>query len=99
METGKGVTNRIGALEVKLKLIKGELKATLASVRDYLTSFKLPPPGDAEFLRYIDSEDEQKIIMSGAVSHGQDKITVETVPSSYVASNQAPQAPPPVPSR
>lgn len=63
---------RVEALEGEFKLIKGELKQTLASVRDYLLSLKLPPPGDVALLNAIDGEDKQTIVMSGALDHRSD---------------------------
>jgi len=63
---------RVEALEGEFKLIKGELKQTLASVRDYLLSLKLPPPGDVALLNAIDGEDKQTIVMSGALDHSSD---------------------------
>ena len=72
---------RVETLENEFKLIKGELKQTLASVRDYLTSFKLPPPGDAEFLKYIDGEEKQQVIMGGAISHTSDVSVTQPTPA------------------
>ncbi len=86
------VDDRVNALESEFKLIKGELKETLASVRDYLTSFKLPPPGDAEFLKYIDGEDEQKVTMAGSINHSSDVSIVEPPPSRSARSGESSMA-------
>ena len=84
------ISNRVEALENEFKLIKGELKETLASVRDYLMSFKLPTPGDAEFLNYIDGTDEQKVTMAGAISHSSDVSIIEPPPSRAAAKAAEP---------
>ncbi len=66
------VNQRVEVLEKEFKLIKGELKGTLASVRDYLMSFKLPPPGDSKLLSALDADDKQTVVISGAMSHSSD---------------------------
>ncbi len=66
------VNQRVEVLEREFKLIKGELKGTLTSVRDYLMSFKMPPPGNSKLLSAIDADDTQTVVISGAMSHSSD---------------------------
>jgi len=81
------VDDRVAILENEFKLIKGELKETLASVRDYVTSFELPPPGDNDYMmKFIDGEDEQKLIMGGAIAHNSDVSVTQQALSQDVNS-------------
>ncbi|MFH1169782.1 MAG: hypothetical protein V1691_03705 [Chloroflexota bacterium] len=50
------IKDRVEALESEFKLIKGELKQTLASVRDYLIDLRLPPPDNAAMAGIIEEE-------------------------------------------
>jgi len=72
------VNNRVESLEKEFKLIKGELKETLASVRDYLTSFKLPSPGDSRLLEALNADDKQNIVMSGGLDYSSNVSLTET---------------------
>ena len=70
MET-KEISKKLETLESEFKLIKGELKQTLVSVRDYLMNIKLTPPEGAAGGEPPDL-DITKIIMAGAIGRGSD---------------------------
>src|SRR4030042_239154 len=55
---------RLDTLQEEIKLMKGELKQSLASVRDYLLNMELPASEISSILSEL-SESEQKVTMSG----------------------------------
>ena len=57
---------RLDNLQEEIKLMKGELKQSLASVRDYLLNMELPSSEISTILSQI-SDGEQKVTMSGAL--------------------------------
>lgn len=59
METDK----RIETLEREFKLMKGELKQTLTSVRDYLLTSKLPDSEYTSLLSNMGAGDSQQVVM------------------------------------
>jgi hypothetical protein len=58
---------RLDTLQEEIKLMKGELKQSLASVRDYLLNMELPSSEISSILSAL-SESEQKVTMSGTLS-------------------------------
>jgi hypothetical protein len=65
MEADKKLTT----LEEELKLLKGELKQSLASVRDYLLNMELPASEFANVLASLDSAGTQKITLDGSLAN------------------------------
>jgi hypothetical protein len=63
---------KLEALEEELKLMKGELKQTLASVRDYLLSMELPSSEFATILAALGDGDNQKVTMKGILNSDKD---------------------------
>ncbi len=64
METDK----RVETLESEFKLMKGELKQTLSSVRDYLLNLKLPASPEAALLAAAMGEGGSGMVMDGRFS-------------------------------
>ena len=58
---------RLETLQEEIKLLKGELKHSLASVRDYLLNMELPSSEISNILATL-SEGNQKMTMSGTLS-------------------------------
>jgi len=56
--------SKLETMEQELKLLKGELKQSLASVRDYLLNMELPSSEFTDVLEALD-DDKQKIVMEG----------------------------------
>lgn len=69
---------KLEALEEELKLMKGELKQTLASVRDYLLNMELPSSEFATILAALGDGDNQKLTMKGILSSDKDKKSGES---------------------
>jgi hypothetical protein len=65
METEK----KLDVMEEELRLMKGEVKQSLASVRDYLLNMELPSSEFATVLAALGSDGEQKITMKGSFSN------------------------------
>ena len=61
-------TKKLDTLEEELKLMKGELKQSIASVRDYLLNMELPSSEFATVLAALGGDGEQKITMKGSFS-------------------------------
>jgi len=62
-------TKKIETLEEEVKLLKGELKQSIASVRDYLLNMELPSSEFATVIAALGGGDgEQKITMRGSFS-------------------------------
>jgi len=59
-------------LEGEVKLLKGQLKQSIAGVRDYLLNMELPSSEFATVLAALGSDGEQKITMKGSFSDGKD---------------------------
>jgi len=87
MET-KEVSKKLETLESEFKLIKGELKQTLVSVRDYLMNIKLTPPEEAAGGEPPDL-DITKIIMAGAIGRGADAPDASPPPAGDKAVGKA----------
>jgi len=62
------IDKRIETLEQEFKLMKGELKQTLSSVRDYLANTKLMPSEYASLLAGMGGGDAQQVIMKADMS-------------------------------
>ncbi len=73
MESNK----KVEILEEEIKLMKGELKQTLASVRDYLLNMELPSSEFATILAALGDGNDQKVSMKGILSQPEDKKTEE----------------------
>jgi hypothetical protein len=58
----------LDTLEEELKLMKGELKQSLASVRDYLLNMELPSSEFATVIAALGGDGEQKMTMKGSFS-------------------------------
>jgi hypothetical protein len=56
---------KLQTLEEELKLMKGELKQSLASVRDYLLNMELPASEFANVLAALGDTDSQQVVMKG----------------------------------
>jgi hypothetical protein len=65
METDK----KLDTMEEELKLLKGELKQSLASVRDFLLNMELPASEFADVLAALGDDDKQKVIMDGKLDN------------------------------
>ncbi len=63
------IDKRVETLETEFKLIKGELKQTIASVRDYLSDFKLPPAEEVALLAEMGGEEEQSSLRGDLALH------------------------------
>ncbi len=59
--------NQLQTLQEEIKLMKGELKQSLASVRDYLLNMELPSSEISNILATL-NEGNQKVTMSGTLS-------------------------------
>ncbi|MFC1964152.1 hypothetical protein ACFLV1_02085 [Chloroflexota bacterium] len=91
METGK----RLEMLEGELKLMKGEVKETLSSVRDYLQKAKVPSQ-DTILIPASDNEPRGPIIVPGRISvSGADspQASVSGGAAASAAAAPAPAAP------
>jgi hypothetical protein len=62
-----GSEKKLEMMQEELKLLKGELKQSLASVRDYLLNMELPASEFSNILEALDSGEGQKVIMSGSL--------------------------------
>jgi hypothetical protein len=62
-----GGDKKLETMQEELKLLKGELKQSLASVRDYLLNMELPTSEFSNILEALDSGDGQKVTMSGTL--------------------------------
>ena len=59
---------KLESMEQDLKLMKGELKQSLSSVRDYLLNMELPSSEFATVLAALGGDGEQKVTMKGSFS-------------------------------
>jgi hypothetical protein len=62
-----GGDKKLETMQEELKLLKGELKQSLASVRDYLLNMELPASEFSNILEALDSGEGQKVTMSGSL--------------------------------
>src|SRR4030043_204590 len=71
---------RLVTLSEEIKLLKGELKNSLASVRDYLLNMELPSSEFSTILAALsgDGSGSQKITMDGSVSNTKGDDTMKT---------------------
>src|SRR3989304_3150481 len=58
--------NKLTALQDEIKLLKGEVKQSLASVRDYLLNMELPSAEISTILQALGADGEQKVSMKGS---------------------------------
>ncbi len=63
---------RLETMSEEIKLLKGELKQSLASVRDYLLNMELPSSELASMLDALDNGEGQKVVMSGSLGSPRD---------------------------
>jgi hypothetical protein len=59
-------TKKLTALQEEIKLLKGEVKQSLASVRDYLLNMELPSSEISTILQALGADGEQKVSMRGS---------------------------------
>jgi hypothetical protein len=59
---------KLETLQDEIKLLKGELKQSLVSVRDYLLNMELPSSEFSTILAALGSEGEQRMVMKGSLS-------------------------------
>ena len=79
---------KLTALQEEIKLLKGEVKQSLASVRDYLLNMELPSSEISTILAALGAEGEQKVTMRGSFEMPKDQKpeteteeTAETMPA------------------
>lgn len=65
---------RIETIQDEIKLLKGELKQSLTSVRDYLLNMELPSSEFSTILAALGSEGEQKVTMKGTFAPPQENM-------------------------
>jgi len=70
---------KLETMEEELKLMKGELKQSLASVRDYLLNMELPSSEFATVIAALGGDGEQRITMKGSFSSPTDSGSGESV--------------------
>jgi hypothetical protein len=59
--------DKMETIQEELKLLKGELKQSLASVRDYLLNMELPASEFSTILEALDGGEGQKVTMTGTL--------------------------------
>src|SRR3972149_1930829 len=74
---------KLETLQDEIKLLKGELKQSLASVRDYLLNMELPSSEFSTILAALGSDGDQKVTMKGAFSNPNDN-TAAVEPESEI---------------
>jgi hypothetical protein len=62
-----GGDKKLETMQEELKLLKGELKQSLASVRDYLLNMELPASEFSNILEALDTGEGQKVTMTGTL--------------------------------
>jgi hypothetical protein len=78
---------KLTALQEEIKLLKGEVKQSLASVRDYLLNMELPSAEISTILQALGSDGDQKITMRGSFEMPEKpQETTESVEESSGAS-------------
>lgn len=91
---------RLENLQDEIKLLKGELKNSLSSVRDYLLNMELPSSEFSTILAALSGEggnnSSQKISMDGNLNNGKDEAPPldDTSASSQETSEEADELPP-----
>jgi hypothetical protein len=60
--------NKLQTLQEEIKLLKGELKQSLVSVRDYLLNMELPSSEFSTILAALGGDEGQKMVMKGSLS-------------------------------
>ncbi len=75
------IDKRVESLESEFKLMRGELKQTLTSVRDHLLNLKLPPSQEAAMLAAAMSEGRKGMSMDGRFSIERGERSVRSVRS------------------
>ena len=64
---------KLAALQNEIKLLKGEVKQSLASVRDYLLNMELPSSEISTILAALGGDGEQKVTMRGSFEMPKDQ--------------------------
>jgi hypothetical protein len=70
-----GGDKKLEVMSEEIKLLKGELKQSLASVRDYLLNMELPTSEFSNILDALDNGEGQKVTMTGTLAAPEDKKT------------------------
>ena len=70
---------KLAALQDEIKLLKGEVKQSLASVRDYLLNMELPSSEISTILQALGGDGEQKVTMSGSFQMPTDQKPEDTL--------------------
>ena len=91
---------KLETLEEEMKLMKGELKQSLASVRDYLLNMELPSSEFSTILAALGDGNDQKITMRGSFTNNkerpkppEDEIEEQPVDSSQEESLEETESP------
>jgi len=63
-----GGDKKLETMSEEIKLLKGELKQSLASVRDYLLNMELPSSEFSNILEALDGGEGQKVTMTGTLA-------------------------------
>jgi len=92
---------QLQTIEEELKLLKGELKQTLSSVRDYLLNMELPTTEFSTILAALGDSGDQTVNMKGTFSLPPEGMSVdEPEPTPEDKAEEEPEEPPePEPSR
>lgn len=70
-----GGEKTLQTMSEEIKLLKGELKQSLASVRDYLLNMELPSSEFSNILDALDNGEGQKVTMTGTLAAPEDRKT------------------------
>src|SRR4030042_1106890 len=72
-----GGDKKLETMSEEIKLLKGELKQSLASVRDYLLDMELPTSEFSNILEALGGGEGQKVTMTGTLGVPQDSKPIE----------------------
>ena len=72
-----GGDKKLETMSEEIKLLKGELKQSLASVRDYLLNMELPTSEFSNILEALGSGEGQKVTMTGTLGTPQNSKPIE----------------------
>ena len=87
-----GGDKKLETMSEELKLLKGELKQSLASVRDYLLNMELPNSEFSNILDALDGGEGQKVTMTGSLAAPSDrKLAGETREEVSEAQPEVPE--------
>jgi hypothetical protein len=87
-----GGDKKLETMSEEIKLLKGELKQSLASVRDYLLNMELPSSEFSNILDALDNGEGQKVTMTGTLAAPEE--TKKTAETSEEVEEVAPEIPP-----